>query len=133
MLLPLFLLLFGSFILIFPLKLCLSKLMEGVNFVSFSPFFKEFGINQRLTYPYSHQQNESIERWHRHIDDIGLSLFSHALFLTNFELRLLKLLPILLIVYLLLFYPINIHLRYYWHILMIIHFSRFLVVYIGPI
>jgi hypothetical protein len=41
-------------------------------------YFKASGIDHRLSCPHTHQQNGLVERKHRHIVDIGLSLLAQA-------------------------------------------------------
>ena len=41
-------------------------------------YFHQNGINHRLACPYTHQQNGFIERKHRHIVEVGLSLLAHS-------------------------------------------------------
>jgi hypothetical protein len=43
-----------------------------------SSFFTQMGISLRVSCPHTHQQNGSMERKHRHIVDVGLSLLSRA-------------------------------------------------------
>jgi histone deacetylase 1/2 len=46
--------------------------------------FRSLGIAHRLAYPHTHQQNGSIERKHRHIVEIRLTLLAHASVLFRF-------------------------------------------------
>lgn len=41
-------------------------------------FLVENGIHHHLICPYTHEQNEFIERKHRHITNVGLNLLAHA-------------------------------------------------------
>ena len=41
-------------------------------------YFKENGINHRLICPYTHEQNGAIERKHRHITEMGLTILATA-------------------------------------------------------
>ena len=41
-------------------------------------YFKENGINHRLICPYTHEQNGAIERKHRHITEMGLTILVAA-------------------------------------------------------
>lgn len=50
----------------------------GREFKPFTKFFTELGINQRLTCPHTSHQNGSVERKHRHIVEIGLTLLAHV-------------------------------------------------------
>ena len=45
---------------------------------SFVQFLQDHGIDHRLTCPYNHQQNGRMERKHRHITKIGLTLLANA-------------------------------------------------------
>ena len=46
--------------------------------LTFSKYLKDHGILHRLTCPHTHEQNGSIERKHRHITSMGLTLLAHA-------------------------------------------------------
>ena len=48
------------------------------EFLAFSNYLNECGIFHRLTCPYTHEQNGSIERKHRHITSTRLTLLAHA-------------------------------------------------------
>lgn len=50
----------------------------GTDFKPLKSFLQNSGINHRLTCPYSHQLNGSIETRHRRIVDTGLTLLKHA-------------------------------------------------------
>jgi histone deacetylase 1/2 len=50
----------------------------GGEFLPFIEFLAPLGIVHRLTYPHTHHQNGSVERKHRHIVEIGLTLLAHA-------------------------------------------------------
>ncbi|XP_022156747.1 uncharacterized protein LOC111023586 [Momordica charantia] len=50
----------------------------GGEFRSFVPFLRTHGIEHRLSCPYTSQQNGIVERKHRQIVDIGLTLLSQA-------------------------------------------------------
>lgn len=50
----------------------------GGEFRVFPNFLKDFGIHHRLICPHTHHQNGVVERKHRHIVDLGLSLLAHA-------------------------------------------------------
>jgi hypothetical protein len=41
-------------------------------------FFSKIGITHLVSCPHAHQQNGAVERKHRHIVEIGLSLLAHA-------------------------------------------------------
>lgn len=51
----------------------------GGKFCPLKTIFQKLGITHRVTCPYSHQQNNTVEHLHRHIVKRGLSLLSHAL------------------------------------------------------
>ena len=46
--------------------------------LSLSKFFENCGIIHRISCPYTHQQNGTIEQKHRHLVETGLALFYHA-------------------------------------------------------
>jgi len=48
------------------------------EYLSLTSYLQECGINHRLSCPYTHEQNGSVERKHRHIVDMGLTLLSTA-------------------------------------------------------
>jgi len=50
----------------------------GGEYRSLHTYFTNIGIQHRITYPHTSQQNESVERKHRHIIETGLSLLSHS-------------------------------------------------------
>ena len=50
----------------------------GREFRSLSKFFENCGISHCLSCPHTHQQNDAIERKHRHIVETGLALLYHA-------------------------------------------------------
>jgi len=53
------------------------------EFLSLIKMLRSFGITHRLTCPHTQQQNDSIERKHRHIVETGLALlFASSLPLT---------------------------------------------------
>lgn len=41
-------------------------------------FFQRIGISHRVSCPHAHQQNDAIERKHRHIVEVGLVLLANA-------------------------------------------------------
>lgn len=51
---------------------------NGDEFLALKSFLSDHGIAHWRSYPYIHQQMGSVEQWHRHIVDIGLSLLDHA-------------------------------------------------------
>jgi len=46
---------------------------DACEFIHFDKFLAKFGITHRYTCAYSHPQNETVERKHRHIVETGLS------------------------------------------------------------
>lgn len=54
----------------------------GGEFRPLNPLLKYFGISLHIICPYSHSQNGTVERRHRHIVEIGLSLLVHS-FMSN--------------------------------------------------
>jgi hypothetical protein len=50
----------------------------GGEYCSVNKFLNTQGIIHRLSCPHTHQQNQAIERKHRHIVETGLALLSHA-------------------------------------------------------
>jgi len=48
------------------------------EFQCFDKFLHNAGIAHRYTCPHTHQQNDSVERKHKHIIETGLSLLAHA-------------------------------------------------------
>lgn len=50
----------------------------GGAFRPFTSFLTEYGILHRVIYPHTHHQNGVVQRKHRHIVEIGLTLFSQA-------------------------------------------------------
>jgi len=46
------------------------------EYLSLTSYLQECGINHRLSCTYTHEQNGSVERKHRHIADMGLTLLS---------------------------------------------------------
>jgi hypothetical protein len=50
----------------------------GGEYQKLNSFFQQTGISHHMSCPYAHQQNESAERKHRHIVEVGLSLLAHA-------------------------------------------------------
>lgn len=60
----------------FPLKALQTD--WGGEFRPFTQYLTNIGITHRLICPHTHHQNGVIERKHRHIVDLGLTLLSHA-------------------------------------------------------
>jgi hypothetical protein len=50
----------------------------GGEYQRLNTFFPRIGISHHVSCPYAHQQNGSVERKHRHIVEMGLSLLAHA-------------------------------------------------------
>ena len=50
----------------------------GGEYKKLNSFFQRIGISHHVSCPYTHQQNGSAERKHRHIVEVGLSLLAHA-------------------------------------------------------
>lgn len=50
----------------------------GGEFRPLHNIFKKIRISYRITCPYSHQQNESVERRHKHIVETGIPLLAHS-------------------------------------------------------
>jgi hypothetical protein len=55
----------------------LSRLAGG-EYQKLTLFFECMGITHHVSYPHTHQQNDSVERKHHHIIEVGLSLLAHA-------------------------------------------------------
>lgn len=50
----------------------------GGEFKPFTKYLTELGIVHRFTCPYTHHQNGTVERKHRHIVETGLALLAHS-------------------------------------------------------
>lgn len=50
----------------------------GGEYQRLHKFFKQIGVEHRVSCPYTHRQNGSAERKHRHIIETGLALLSQA-------------------------------------------------------
>lgn len=50
----------------------------GVEFRPFSKFLTDHGIQHRLICPHTHHQNGVVERKHKHVVELGLTLLSQA-------------------------------------------------------
>jgi histone deacetylase 1/2 len=50
----------------------------GVEFRPFTKYLADLGVIHRLICPHTHHQNGVVERKHRHIVDMGLTLLSHS-------------------------------------------------------
>jgi histone deacetylase 1/2 len=50
----------------------------GGEYQRLNSFFQRIGISHHVCCPHAHQQNGAVERKHRHIVEVGLSLLAHA-------------------------------------------------------
>jgi histone deacetylase 1/2 len=50
----------------------------GGEYVKLNSFFQTQGIAHHVSCPHAHQQNDSAERKHRHIVEVGLALLANA-------------------------------------------------------
>lgn len=50
----------------------------GGEYEKLHSFFRQIGISHHVSCPHTHQQNRAVERKHRHIVEVGLSLLAHA-------------------------------------------------------
>jgi hypothetical protein len=50
----------------------------GGEYQKLNTFFTRIGISRKVSCPHTHSQNRAIERNHRHIVEVGLSLLAHA-------------------------------------------------------
>jgi hypothetical protein len=50
----------------------------GGEYQKLNSFFSKIGITHFVSCPHAHQQNGAVERKHRHIVEVGLSLLAHA-------------------------------------------------------
>jgi len=50
----------------------------GGEYQKLNAFFHRIGISHHVSCPHAHQQNGSVERKHRHIVEVGLSLLAYA-------------------------------------------------------
>jgi len=57
-------------------KLHVIQTNNAKEFLCFKSFTQLHGIFHRLTFPHTHEQNGSIERKHKHISDMGLTLLA---------------------------------------------------------
>jgi histone deacetylase 1/2 len=62
----------------FDIKIKALQLDWGGEFHSLHKYLHSQGINHRITCPYTHQQAAAIERRHRQIIEVGLSLLAHS-------------------------------------------------------
>lgn len=51
---------------------------NGEEFKAFLPYLQSCGIQPIFSCPYTHQQNGVVERKHRHITEMGMTLLTHA-------------------------------------------------------
>jgi histone deacetylase 1/2 len=56
----------------------------GGEFRALVPYFQLQGIFHKLTCPYTHHQNGTVERRHRHIVELGLAMLHHSQFPLKF-------------------------------------------------
>ena len=56
----------------------------GGEFRAFTKFFEEHGITHRIICPHTHHQNGTVERKHRHLTEVGLTLLAQASMLLKF-------------------------------------------------
>jgi histone deacetylase 1/2 len=50
----------------------------GGEYQKLHSFFDKIGISHQVSCPHTHQQNGAVERKHRHIVEVGLSLLAHT-------------------------------------------------------
>ena len=62
----------------FQTKLQALQTNNGGEYHAFLPYLRDNSIQPRFTYPYTHQQNGVVERKHRHIAEMGLTLLAYA-------------------------------------------------------
>lgn len=62
----------------FESKLKALQTDNGGEFKTFLPYLHAYGIQPRFSCPYTHQQNGVVERKHRYIAEMGLTLLAHA-------------------------------------------------------
>jgi len=58
--------------------ICALQTDNAREYLSLTPFLHHHGIQHRLTCPYTHEKNGSVERKHHHIVDMGLTLLAVA-------------------------------------------------------
>ena len=51
---------------------------QGGEYCKLNSFFQTIGIHHRLICPHTHEQNGSVERRHRHIIEIGITLLGQC-------------------------------------------------------
>ena len=52
--------------------------LTGGEFRAFTKYFQTHGITHRLICPHTHHQNGTVERKHRHLTEVGLTLLAQA-------------------------------------------------------
>lgn len=62
----------------FDCKIVAMQTDWGGKYQKLNSFYQCIGISHHVSCPYAHQQNDSAERKHRHIVEVGLSLLAHA-------------------------------------------------------
>lgn len=67
----------------------------GKEYSPFTKYLISHGIPHRLSCPYTSEQNDSAERKHRHITEIGLTLLANASMPLRFGVRHFRLLLLL--------------------------------------
>jgi histone deacetylase 1/2 len=63
---------------IFNRKIIAMQTNWGWEYQTLHAFFQNVGIMHHVSCPHAHQQNGAVERKHRHIDEVGLSLLAQA-------------------------------------------------------
>ena len=62
----------------FSLKIKSVQTNQGDKYRKLNTFFKSIGIHHCLTCPYTYEQNDMVERRHRHIIETGLTLLGQC-------------------------------------------------------
>lgn len=62
----------------FNLNIVALQIDVGTEFKPLIPHLLSHGIKHRVSYPYTPQQNGSVERKNCHIVEVGLSLLAHS-------------------------------------------------------
>jgi hypothetical protein len=63
---------------LFDRKIIVVQTDWGGEYQKLNSFFSKIGITHFVSCPHAHQQNGAVERKHRHIVEVGLSLLAHA-------------------------------------------------------
>ena len=63
---------------LFDRKILAMQTDWGGEYQKLHSFFERIGITHHVPCPHAHQQNGSVERKHRHIMEVGLSLLAQA-------------------------------------------------------